>query len=71
MLLLELLLPGCPDGVDVRPVLEKDVRREEGVEPPPVAPVLLEGDCPRMDKTGLSVRPFRSSVGMSAMIGHG
>lgn len=68
MLRLELPLPGRPDGVDVRPLLEKEVRRDEGADPPPVAPVLLDGDCARSDGDGLETLPFiplRSNEGMS------
>ena len=67
VLLLDRPLPGRFDGVEVRPVLEKDVRRDDGAEPPPVAPVLLVGDAARSgDSTvGLVVLP-RSSAGISA-----
>ena len=66
MLLLDLPLPGRFDGVEVRPVLEKDVRRDEGAEPPPVAPVLLVGDAVRSgDITGGLVVLPRSSAGIS------
>ena len=70
MLRLELRLPGppVPPPDDVRPLLENDVRREGGPEPPPVAPVLLTGDIERMGETGEATRPFRSSDGMSAVL---
>lgn len=65
VLLLELPLLCLPD-VDVRPMLEKDVLRDEGAEPPPVAPVLLfDGDCVRTGDIGLDVLPFKSSDGIS------
>lgn len=63
VLLLEGVLPGLPD--EARPLLENDVRRDGGLESPPVAPVLL-GDAARpADNAGLVARPFRSSEGMS------
>lgn len=69
VLLLELPLLWRPE-TDARPVLEKDVRREEGAEPPPVAAVLLfEGDCVRTGDIGLDVLPFRSSEGISGRSG--
>lgn len=67
MLLLDRPLPGRFDGVEVRPVLENDVRRDEGAEPPPVAPVLLVGEAARSgDITGGLVVLPRSSAGISA-----
>ena len=67
MLRLDRPLPGRFDGVEVRPVLEKDVRRDDGAEPPPVAPVLLVGDAARSgDITGGLVVLPRSSAGISA-----
>ncbi len=54
VLRLELLLVR-PPGVDERPVLENDVRREGGPDPPPVAPVLLTGDIERTGDTGLTI----------------
>ena len=68
-LVLRLELPLRPLGVDARPALPNDVRREGGPDPPPVAPVLLTGDMERSgsDVVGLAVRaPFRSSDGMSS-----
>ena len=68
-LVLRLELRLVRPGVDERPPaleLEKDVRREGGPEPPPVAPVLLTGDGTRTGDTGLATRPFRSRFGMSA-----
>ena len=61
VLRLELPLP-ARIGVVERPELEKDVRRDGGEDPPPVAPVLLVGDM----GGGLAMRPFRSNDGMSA-----
>lgn len=62
VLRLELPLP-ARIGVVERPLLENDVRREDGGDdPPPVAPVLLVGDM----GGGLAMRPLRSSDGISA-----
>lgn len=68
MLLLDRPLLGRFDGVEVRPVLETDVRRDEGAEPPPVAPVLLVGETARSgDITGGLFALPRSSVGISGV----
>ena len=68
-LVLRLELPLlCRPDADARPILEKDVLRDEGDEPPPVAAVLLfEGDCVRTGDTGLAVLPFRSRAGISTV----
>ena len=67
VLRLELRLV-WPPGVDARPELENDVRREGGLDPPPVAPVLLTGDMDRTGDIGLAVRRPRSSEGMSVRV---